>query len=313
MIIGLDVGYGVTKVIDSSGRVDVFKSVVGVGTPRTFNLPSDEGKKVRTVVIDNSIYTVGDDADKYNLPIISVRQRNSITSIAYKALAFAALKSSLQSDSKIVTGLPVQFIHDADILKKTLNEIAPEYPVTVIPQPAGSFFDLILDRDGNVEESQSHYTTMRIGIIDIGTYTTDLLLFDSMEAIENLSGSLTVGIKTLADLIIDNCRDIRRSLSPIEAEKAITTGKIKKHGSYVDISQAVQSFKYSVAKDIWSYAYSMWGSDEKIDSILLTGGGAQILVDFFPVSDMPPITVSRNTYMSNVYGFYKLGKKIYGY
>jgi len=84
MIIGLDIGYGLTKIVDSNGRVDTFKSLVGVGSPQTMNLPISEKKKIRTVHIEGNTYTIGEDVERYELPIISVGQRNSIESMAYK-------------------------------------------------------------------------------------------------------------------------------------------------------------------------------------------------------------------------------------
>jgi len=199
MIIGLDIGYGLTKIVDSNGRVDTFKFLVGVGSPLTMNLPISEKKKIRTVHIEGNTYTIGEDVERYELPVISVRQRNSIESMAYKALILAAVRDSISGDmhsNKIVTGLPVRFINDAEILKKTFYSIIPSCEIVVIPQPAGIFFDLILDSQGNVE--QWEYANSRVGVVDIGTYTTDLLLFDHMEAIDTMSGTITIGINTLS-------------------------------------------------------------------------------------------------------------------
>lgn len=312
MIIGLDIGYGTTKLIDSNGRVCSFKSIVGVGEPQKINLPGAEKSYTRVVKVGKNTYTVGEDAEKYNLPVVDVKQRNSIESLAFKALVLAALGDSVKSapDVKIITGLPVKYIDDASILIKSINDVISA-EVVVVPQPAGSFFDLFLDNKGNV--AWHELSTSRVGIVDIGTYTTDILLFDCLNIVESLSGTITVGLYRLTSSIINACKTegIRQSLTHVEAEKAFETGSVKKYGKELDISSIVQAQKDNITKDIWSYVNSMWGKDESIDYIVLTGGGASVLCDSFPKFKAAELTTTSNAFMANVYGFYKLGRRIY--
>lgn len=313
MIIGLDIGYGTTKLIDSNGRVCSFKSIVGVGEPQKINLLGGEDKGyIRVVKVGGNTYTVGEDAEKYNLPIVDVKQRNSIESLAFKALVLAAIGDSVNSapDLKIITGLPVKFHDDASILIKSINDVVSA-EVGVVPQPAGSFFDLFLDNKGNV--AWHELNNSRVGIIDIGTYTTDILLVDSLNIVEALSGTVTVGLHRLTSSIINACKTegIRQSLTHVEAEKAFESGTVKKYGKEIDISSIVQVQKDNITKDIWSYVNSMWGKDERIDYIVLTGGGASVFCDSFPKFKTAELTTTSNAFMANVYGFYKLGRRIY--
>ena len=309
-VIGVDIGYGVTKVIDSNGRVESFRSIVGAGVPNSLGLP--RGQKLRTVKVGDATYTVGEEAETFSLPLINVRQRNSIESIAYKALVLAAVgndRSNGNEDSRhfIITGLPVQFMNDFERLKNVYKSILPEAQIAVVPQPAGSFFDVLLDIEGRVKNDA--YSKARIGVIDIGTYTTDFILFDKMEVVNGLSGTVTIGINSLTSQIIEACRDKRRSLSHIEAEEAITTGYIRRLNEQINVSDIVQKLKKQVAGNIWSYMNSLWGGDERIEQIILTGGGAAMFRDAFIQSN---ITASPNGFLSNVVGFFKLGKRMHG-
>jgi len=308
MIIGLDIGYGVTKVIDSSGRIDYFRSIVGAGTPRSLGL---EQKKLRTVTLYGSKYTIGEDAERFGLPLINVRHRNSIEGVAYKALALSAIGDSVIKETElyIVTGLPVKFVNeDVERLKKIYQGLIPHAQLAVVPQPAGSFFDALLDMNGFIQNKD--LLKGRVGVIDIGTYTTDIMLFDSMDAVDGMSETVAIGINTLLKEVAEACKGIRRGITETEAEEAIRTGYIKKHASKIDISLTVNDLKRVVSTDIWSYINSIWGSDERIEHIILTGGGASIFSDHFTP---PGVTVSRLSFMSNVTGFFKMGKRLFGH
>lgn len=38
--------------VDPNGRVETFRSIVGIGVPRTLNLPANERKRFKTLVIN---------------------------------------------------------------------------------------------------------------------------------------------------------------------------------------------------------------------------------------------------------------------
>lgn len=311
-IVGIDIGYGITKVIDSTGRVDRFKSIVGAGAPETLDLPTASKNTFRTTTIDDNIYTIGEDAERFRLPLLNVRKRNSIESIAYKALLKAALKDDVYNNLKIVTGLPVNFINDSGKLKEVIKDIVQGADVTVIPQPAGTFFNLLLDPAGNIADKK--FADMHVGIIDIGTYTTDILFLSKMDIIKELSGTLTIGIHTVMQKLSKACSDKRRHLTLTEMEDAISTGYITKYGEKINIIDSLNSIKDLVAQDIWSYINSMWGSEEQIDLIVLSGNGAPLFQNSIirsNTTDTANIISVKDTFMANVYGFFKLGMRLY--
>ena len=68
--------------------------------------------------------------------------------------------------------------------------------VKVIPQPFGSYFDLLLNDEGKLKDPEK--IRERVGIIDIGFQTTDLALA-TPQFVEASSGSLEVGVRSVAD------------------------------------------------------------------------------------------------------------------
>ncbi len=302
MEIGLDVGYGMTKAISSDGQVKTFRSIVGIGTPDMLGIAH---RNALAVQINNDRYTIGEDAEKYKLPLINVRKRNSIESIAYKALILAAI-GDIPEELNIVTGLPLDFYStDKERISRVFTGLFPGSQITIIPQPAGSFFDMLLNSDGNIANDE--YAKKKIGIIDIGTYTTDLLLLEKADPIKELSSTITIGIDTLIRNIVKDCAHIRRNLPQKDIENALKTGTLSKHGQQIDISDTVSRNRAAVARNIWSYVNSVWGAEDDIEELILTGGGATVFRDAFVQSN---ITSPSAPFMSNVYGFYKLARRI---
>lgn len=304
MEIGLDIGYGFTKVVTSNNQVRVFRSLVGVGSPDTMGISN---RPLSTVSFNGDTYTVGDDAEKFKLPLINTRKRNNIESISYKVLAIAAIGEKVNTPLNIVTGLPLEFYtSDKTRVQKVFSDIYEKSNVTVIPQPAGTFFDILLDFNGSPQNTD--IANKKIGIIDVGTYTTDLLLLEKSDPIRELSSTITIGIDTLLKNIIKDCLHVRRSLTHREIEKALQTGYITKHGQPHDITEVINKNKILIAKNIWSYVNSIWGAEDDIDMFVVSGGGGMIFKESFNQSN---IVFPKNPFMSNVYGFYKLARRIY--
>ena len=107
--------------------------------------------------------------------------------------------------------------------------------IKVIPQPFGAFFDLILNDEGKLKDPDK--IRERVGIIDIGFQTTDLALA-TPQFIESSSGSLDVGVRSVADQL---SRDVGRkysiTLDTTEAEEALRHNSLRIFGESVDLSE----------------------------------------------------------------------------
>ena len=305
---GIDVGYGATKTIKSSGEVSIFRSIVGLGVPDTMGLSST---KAHTVEVNGGKYTVGEDVERYELTPIQVRKRNSIESLAYRALVLASFNGDKDRNMAIMTGLPVDYhAHDTEKLVKIYKEILPNARVKVAPQPAGTMFDLVLNSDG---EPASDLAEKKVGIIDIGTFTTDLMLFNKMEPVMNSSSTVTIAIdhfvKEVAKAVAKQHPNVKRNIKQSDVEEALKTGCIKSNGQLIDISEILTNQKTATAMNIWSFIVSLWGAKDDIDCYVLSGGGAVMFRDAFTQSN---IITPANPVMSNAYGFYKLARRVYG-
>ena len=177
--------------------------------------------------------------------------------------------------------------------------------IKVIPQPFGSFFDLILNDEGKLKDPDK--IRERVGIIDIGFQTTDLALA-TPQFIESSSGSLDVGVRSVADQL---SRDVGRkysiTLDTTEAEEALRHKSVRIFGESVDLSEMIEERTREVAELILSYAHSLWGRGERLNRLILAGGGANIFRSYF--STYPNLHVPEEPSLSNVRGYLKLARK----
>jgi plasmid segregation protein ParM len=177
--------------------------------------------------------------------------------------------------------------------------------IKVIPQTFGSLFDLILNDEGKLKDPEK--IRQRVGIIDIGFQTTDLALA-TPQFIESSSGSLDVGVRSVANqLSRDLSRKYSITLDTTEAEEALRQKSVKIFGESVDLSDMIAERTREVAELILSYAHSLWGRGERLNRLILAGGGANIFRSYF--STYPNFHVPEEPSLSNVRGYLKLARK----
>jgi plasmid segregation protein ParM len=177
--------------------------------------------------------------------------------------------------------------------------------IKVIPQPFGSFFDLILNDEGKLKDPDK--IRERVGIIDIGFQTTDLALA-TPQFIESSSGSLDVGVRNVADqLSRDLSRKYSITLDTTDAEEALRHKSVGIFGESVDLSDTIEERTREVAELILSYAHSLWGPGERLNRLILAGGGANIFRPYFRT--YPNLHVPEEPSLSNVRGYLKLARK----
>jgi len=70
--------------------------------------------------------------------------------------------------------------------------------VQVVPQPFGTLFNSILNERGRLVSEEM--AASRLGIIDIGTHTTDYILVEGLRYVEKGSDSIGTGMSQVADL-----------------------------------------------------------------------------------------------------------------
>lgn len=307
-IIGIDVGYGYTKVAyGENGKITTF-SFPSLVANFSDSLSIDGIRNPEAVEVHGKKYVVGEAAAKLKALKFQSRDKDWIASTAYAALVKYALKRISHSEkSLIVTGLPVRYYKsDKDKLVKIITDIASDRGITasvfVIPQPLGSYYDTILTHYGLLKSVD--VTDKIVGILDIGYQTTDILCLNAMSPVPEMSSSFETGIANAFDAI---ARDIENKyslhLDTHGVEKAAMTGKIRAFGKEHDISDIVKTHLTTLSDAIKSEVATLWGNTAEIDEILLTGGSAKLLSQYLPQFQQG--SVINDCQLANAKGYYK--------
>ena len=312
---GVDIGYGFTKVAVAGRPPLVMPSIVGSNEELSYR--SDIGDRIRIIPLslNGHSYLVGESAKRFSRHRYRIFDSTWAESPYYLLLFVSALMridKSASEPAAVVTGLPVSHFtqervrqvqdllsHSDNVRISSGEALVKVEKIKVIPQPFGSFFDLILNDEGKLKDPEK--IRQRVGIIDIGFQTTDLALA-TPQFIESSSGSLDVGVRSVANQL---SRDLSRKYSI--TEEALRQKSVKIFGESVDLSDMIAERTREVAELILSYVHSLWGRGERLNRLILAGGGANIFRSYF--STYPNLYVPEEPSLSNVRGYLKLARK----
>ncbi len=254
--VGIDVGYGYTKAADGVREV-VFPSVIG--RAERIRYQSDLVDRVGrfnglSLGVNGSEYFVGELALQQSRVQFTLLDRSRTTSDQLKLLFLAALSELTgrgHEDVQVVTGLPVEYYQDRELLAGQLlgqhrvsrngsEQAFSVQAVKVIPQPFGTLFWKILSDDGYIVEER--LARARVGIVDVGVYTTDYVLVDWLTYIEKGSGSIPVAMSTAYGLLAREILDqYGLGLSLHNVDACVRTRSVRVYGARQDIGPLVDS------------------------------------------------------------------------
>ncbi|MFQ5585604.1 MAG: hypothetical protein ACE5GF_02095 [Thermodesulfobacteriota bacterium] len=312
-IVGLDIGFGYTKVAAKDGFYR-FPSVVGSDDGRRFqNLEKrGEGTVDETVCVDGERFLVGASAMKQSESIFSASEKEWIDSLTYRALlkyAYRSIDFQKGEDVLVVTGLPVNhYLQWRDGLAETVRSVADLIvAVEVLLQPMGSYFDCLMDDEAHIKDFD--FMASRTGIMDIGYFTTDLVTMENIGFVKRLYSSHENGISTAYMRIV---RDLYETYSltkePREIEKVIRDGFVKVSGERIDVKELIDKHLKVLNREIAAIAKNLWREGTNIDKIVITGGGAISLrksLDFYR-----QIRFVDDSQYTNVRGYMKYGRML---
>ena len=324
--VGLDVGFGYTKVTDGS-KAFIFPSVV---SPQV-NISFRSGVQDPTNRLDNLEITlegetcfVGSLALRQGKFARSTLDRSRTKNREFRFLSLTALALLAETpfdEFSIVTGLPVDDYDDRGLIEENLSgrfriDIAGrEFQfnvrnIMVVPQPYGALMDLIFkDTRGNIDEK---YSDAQVGIIDIGYKTTDFVVVHKGEYIQKLSGSLKKGISTFYQAAIPKLSAHYQGNWDLQmVDVALRDGFINCLGNRIEIDpELINQELEGLADEIVSWIYTRW-SGEPVDYFVCTGGGSIPLKHLLRKA-FPQMSFAENPQQANVQGFYKGAWYYYG-
>lgn len=308
--VGIDVGYGHTKVVAGSKPI-VFQSLVGPAKDIAFSLGGEDSAG-DVVEWKGEKFFVGGKAIHSDM-IYFLRDRNWIGSNIYAALVISALNRipdiTSGEEVVIVSGLPVDYMKDAVVTQGTVRSVCESMGINVVdikivPQPIGTFFDSFLDIEGDPLDTP---VIKKIGVVDTGYSTTDFVLIeDCRENIERAAGSVSKGAHDVYSLVARELKNDfnKNNVSIKDAEKAVSTRQFKSNGKVNDVSSLINKVLCQLGTSIQNIIRSKWVDEGEIDKVLLTGGGSVLLREY--LTEIAPVTeLVKVPQIANARGYYK--------
>ena len=315
LTLGLDIGYGVTKAVTEDAAI-AFPSVAGHAREIKFNREALAAKYPGDQLTDDdrSTWFVGDLALAQLPPgeLLRLRGRTANEKTMGNAfrlrLAKAAIGKLVQGATgrdvvhlRVCTGLPVDHMRDANQLRQALlgqhliqtdatEIIANVTEVMVMPQPYGSAYAMMLTDTGEINV---YHAYMRTGVVDVGTYTVDIVLDDDGDYVDAESGSVESGVYTAQERIAEMLeRDYREKMPHRIVEQVLRTGIFTASGKPVDYSHEVEEALAPLRSATVNLLSEKWQRGTTVDVIYLSGGGAELVceqvADAYPQTQLVP-------------------------
>jgi PRTRC genetic system protein D len=331
-ILALDIGRGWTKALTSTGGRALFSSTISVAEPERYDSGLG-GDDLIEVEVDGVSYWVGRAAELYGTMLLQtldpVRNGSLEEKVLFYAAASRALKTN-ESEAAIVTGLPLTHYnkdsrarlramlvgaHDVKAKGKprrkfTVGKVMP------IPQGVGALYALALDRNGNV--SDPTLADARVGLIDVGRYTVNFALFDSLQYVEASSDTTSQGMhevltRVAKDLLERFGLDWTNRLS--EVDRAVRARSVAVKGVAYDISDIVDAHVGPLADSIVSHArgLSLWrAGGAELRSVVVAGGGSGELLPYVVEAFSHARAAEGDPQLANVTGYLRVGLLRFG-
>ncbi len=322
MIISVDIGYGYTKGVGPDGLRFSFPSVVGTAEEIRFATDLINGEEERAVEYGDWRFFYGKQALLQSRIQSAIFDRSRVHDHTYKMLFVAALVEMVKvapssKRAKVVTGLPVEFFSDRP---EVVESFEGAYNITtdrtikfavdsvfVAPQPFGSLFRELLNEQGKIVSDTIEGG--RVGVIDVGTYTTDFVVSHELRYVQRLSGSIRIGWSEVISQVQQALADLYRlALMPHEVDQALRAGEVRVRGESVSLEKLIKPAVTDIETAVVARARDLWGEGADMDMILVSGGGGPHLYD--AIHDVyPHARLLDDAFWANAEGFYRFGQR----
>jgi hypothetical protein len=306
--IGVDIGYGYTKVCGE--RLSrVFPSQVTKLRPR-----GAFGSQPEIIIVNNQPFVVGDEID--SLGDFSFRNE-FLGTPEYLALMGHALSLVKGYCDILVMGLPPGIYDEARVAKlekaifesKIRNSDGSSLPmpkaVRFIPQGAGIYYDYV-----NTLQQRSMQPPKTVAVIDLGSYTLDVVFYEDRRYITGAGRSYPLGISTLL-------KDIKAHFAKVHGtflDNDENVLSLIREGSYthfgrtyhLDVNPIVEEY---INEKVNKLVYNWVTSDLRRKSVskVLIGGGGVSCIGQFMKNDA--VVIVDEPQMSNARGYYHFGRR----
>ncbi len=258
----------------------------------------------------------------------SLMGRDRYADVRFKALVLGALSEArVKGEVKLVMGLPIGWYKERYIklLRNNLEGVHELYrygrrkteltldSVFPRPEPMGTIYSRMLSDKGTVIKPK--LAEARVAVVDIGEFTTDMLMMNQFNFVADLSGSEDFGTRDFYNMLarrLERAYDKKPDLA--ELTSLLETGSFNVPGrsKATKVSALIEDSKLDSANTLLSHLTRLWGDAHHIDVILVSGGGAIFFGPYIQERYKNKTLVVDNPQIANVQGFYKFAQYKWG-
>ncbi|MCR4425009.1 MAG: ParM/StbA family protein [Firmicutes bacterium] len=323
--IGIDLGYGFVKGVDTIGSKLCFPSVVARGRKRQLTSLFGGAVKEYEVVLNGEAYAVGERALRGGdaTRAFGEDRYEHFSSPVLLATALAILTKGSGQPVHVATGLPLSYyaVHGErfrDMILRMADarvEIPGLYEgtrrlnigdATIYPQAAGALWSYLFDENGRMTDPAYVAQGGLVGVVDIGYKTTDYLLADlaGLEILEELSGTINMGMSDIFKEVQSEIQgETGHVVDLLKVEGGVLTGRLWFMGREIDVAAKSERLGKRVAETIADRLMLAWRDQRRfLRCLYVAGGGAATLAHYLETGDSPVQCIPDPQY-ANARGF----------
>jgi plasmid segregation protein ParM len=319
IMIAIDLGFGYTKAYSGSRKI-ILPSVIAPGQRDDIDMFKNVGHLLelkRPGEMNRSSMLVGERAIKEGRTVQFSLDAKKFSKEASIMLALtAAYLSGAEGQVHLGIGLPITTFKNKeyrDEVVRVFNRIGFHVRVDGGPEKYISFVNAkcFPQGIGTMYSMQPIPQEGLVGLLDIGFFTTDLVLFekekDNVIPLKKYFRSINLGVSRAIQLFIDNFMEMTgEPLSLTEGIEVWDRGKITYRGDAVDIKPMIEQAKNYAGKAISNAINEAWIEKiHRLDHVYLSGGGALELGAVLREA-LPRAIQVEDPQFANARGFYKM-------
>jgi len=331
-IFALDMGRGYTKALTSTGGRALFSSPIATAEPGRFDSGLGGGDLIE-VEVDGVAYWVGRAAEIHGTMRLQTLDSARNGSLEEKVLFYAAASQAIkttEADVTVVSGLPLTD-YNKDNRARLRALLIGEHvvkakgkpkrafavsKVLIVPQGVGALYGLALDRNGDVADPT--LSSARVGLVDIGMYTVNFAVFDSLQYVEASSDTIPHGMHEVLTRVAKDLHE-RFGLDwtdrLTEVDRAVRARSVDVKNEVHDISDIVEAHIGPLAASIVSKArgLSLWRAGGiELRAVVVAGGGSAALYPHIVKAFSHARAADGDPQLANVTGYLRVGLLRYG-
>ncbi len=318
-LVAIDSGNGAVKYRSENSGVASFPAVYSteLSTLKDFHSRGLTDDSEFLINFRGHDYALGETVYSHGLMPVTIAHHSRIESEFYSIMFAGALSRLYKAGGvfRVVVSLPPLMYFDSEkVIKRLAGEyviglngnrpnpyIVPDDQLVMIPEGFGAAMVMALDKKGNIVPNAGGRAvfTDTVGVIDVGTYTTDFLMLDRLTPIRNGTSSLAYGLSRIHQALRSHAQSQGYNIEPYKADEILQAGTFPKAGRRVSFTNERRAWSEDLAGTIAGQVRQLWNGGDDVSNIVIAGGGALYVWDYlrreFPqVAELPKTSWSLN-------------------